>query len=81
MFVFDRGYASKDLIAYIEDAIHAGYLFRLRSRFNHAIDALPAPEEPYGITDSILVLDGRNVRVLKFYLPGGTLETLITNDS
>ncbi len=80
MFVFDRGYASKELIAYIEDTIHAGYLFRLRSKFNNAIDALPAPADQYGITDHILVLDDRKVRVLKFYLPGETLETLITND-
>ena len=41
MFVFDRGYASKNLISYIEDNIHARYLFRLRSKFNTDIDALP----------------------------------------
>ena len=80
MFVFDRGYASKELIAYIEDTIHAGYLFRLRSKFNNTIDAIPAPTDQYGTTDHILVLDDRKVRVLKFYLPSGTLETLITND-
>ncbi len=44
IFVFDRGYASKKLIAYIEDDIKAQYLFRLRSKFNNEIDALPAPE-------------------------------------
>ncbi len=42
-------YASKELIAYIEYTIHTGYLFRLRSKFNNAIDALPAPEEQYYI--------------------------------
>ena len=72
--------ASKELIAYIEDTIHAGYLFRLRSKFNNTIDAIPAPTDQYGTTDHILVLDDRKVRVLKFYLPSGTLETLITND-
>lgn len=80
LFVFDRGYASKNLISYIEDTIHARYLFRLRSKFNNTIDALPAPAEQHGITDSIFALDGRKIRVLKFYLPSGTLETLITND-
>lgn len=80
MFVFDRGYASKKLISFIEDAVHARYLFRLRSKFNIDIDALPAPSSPDGITDSLFILYGRKVRVLKFYLPSGILETLITND-
>ena len=80
MFVFDRGYASKNLIAYIEDTIHARYLFRLRSKFNTDIDALPAPSDQNGVSDSIIFLDGRKIRVLKFYLPSGALETLITND-
>ncbi len=80
MFVFDRGYASKEMISYIEDTIHARYLFRLRSKFNNEIDAVPAPESRDGISDTVLILDGRKVRVLKFYLPGGALETLITND-
>lgn len=80
MFVFDRGYASKNLISYIEDTIHARYLFRLRSKFSTDIDALPAPSEQHGISDHMFLLDGRKIRVLKFYLPGGILETLITND-
>ena len=80
IFVFDRGYASKNLISYIEDTIHAGYLFRIRSKFNTDIDALPAPSDKNGISDSIFILDGRKIRVLKFYLPSGVLETLITND-
>lgn len=80
MFVFDRGYASKKLISFIEDAVHARYLFRLRSKFNNDIDALPAPSSPDEITDALFILDGRKVRVLKFCLPSGMLETLITND-
>ena len=80
IFVFDRGYASKNLISYIEDTIHAGYLFRIRSKFNTDIDALPAPSDKNWISDSIFILDGRKIRVLKFYLPSGVLETLITND-
>jgi len=80
MFVFDRGYASKNMVSYIEDTIHARYLFRLRSKFNNEIDAIPAPEGRDGITDTVLILDGRKVRALKFYLPSRALETLITND-
>ena len=80
IFVFDRGYASKNLISFIEDTMHSMYLFRLRSKFNTDIDAIPAPPEQNGISDSILTLDGRKIRVIKFYLPSGILETLITND-
>lgn len=80
IFVFDRGYASKNLISFIEDTMHSMYLFRLRSKFNTDIDVIPAPSEQDGISDSILTLDGRKIRVIKFYLPSGTLETLITND-
>lgn len=80
IFVFDRGYASKNLFSFIEDSLHARYLFRLRSKFNTDIDALPAPMDRNGISDHIFFLDGRKVRILKFYLPSGTLETLITND-
>lgn len=43
MFIFDRGYASQKLISYIENDIHARYLFRLRAKFNNDIDALPTP--------------------------------------
>lgn len=81
IFVFDRGYASKKMISYIEDTMHARYLFRLRSKFNSDIDALPAPDEQDGIADYAFSLYGRKVRVLKFYLPGGDLETLITNET
>ena len=80
IFVFDRGYASKNLIAYIEDDIKARYLFRLRSKFNLEIDSLPEPEAQDEITDHTIYLEGRKIRVIKFFLPSGTIETLITND-
>lgn len=80
MFVFDRGYASEKLISYIEDHMHAMYLFRLRSKFNCEIDALPVPSVTDEIIDRVIVLNGRRVRVLRFYLKSGILETLITND-
>ena len=80
MFVFDRGYASEKLISYIEDDIHARYLFRLRTKFNCEIDALPVPSAPGEIIDQIIMLNGRRTRVLRFFLKSGVLETLITND-
>ena len=81
MFVFDRGYAPEDLITFIEKDIRTHYLFRLRDKFSSLIDALPAPEAGDGIIDQrIKLYEGVMVRVLRFYLPGGILETLITND-
>ena len=80
MFVFDRGYASKNLIFYIEDTIRARYLFRLRSRFNNEIDAIPEPSGPDDVTDRIINLWGRRVRVIKLRLSSGIVETLISND-
>lgn len=79
MFVFDRGYASKNLLTFIEDEIKARYLFRLRNKFNVEIDALP---DPVGdeICDYTIHLFDRNIRVLKFRLSSGVVETLITNE-
>lgn len=80
MFVFDRGYASGKLISFIEDELHASYLFRLRTKFNCEVDALPVPSNQAEIVDRVIMLNGRKVRVLRFLLKSGVLETLITND-
>lgn len=81
MFVFDRGYASEDMITYIQKNLQSSYLFRLREKFSIRIDALPKPDSDQKIVDhSMQLYDGIKVRVLRFYLPGGALETLITND-
>ncbi len=81
MFVFDRGYASQDMMTYIEEELQSKFLFRLRDKFNLRIDALPKPDSSDGIVDHRMELyPGLRVRVLRFYLPGGTLETLITNE-
>ncbi len=50
-----------------------------RSKFNSEIDAVPAPESRDRATDTAIILDGREARALKPYLPGGALETLLTN--
>ncbi len=50
------------------------------------VSEVPVPDADYrkqyrnGISDYIFFLEGRKVRILKFYLPSGTVETLITND-
>lgn len=80
MFVFDRGYASKELVSYIEDTIHARYLFRVRSKFNNEIDAIPEPSGPDDVIDCTINLWGRKVRVIKLLLSSGIVETLISND-
>jgi len=66
------GYASKNLIAYIEDDIKARYLFRLRSKFNLETDSLPTQETRDEISDHTIFLEGRKIRVIKFFLPSGT---------
>ena len=43
--------------------MHSMYLFRLRTKFNTDIDAIPAPADQNGISDSSLILDGRKIRV------------------
>ena len=80
MFVFDRGYASKDLILYIQNTIQSRYLFRVRDKFNLTIDSLPRPDGSGMIDQTLELYEGVRVRVLRFNLPSGTLETLITND-
>lgn len=54
MFVFDRGYASEKLISFIEDELHAGYLFRLRTKFNCEIDTLPVPSNQVESVDRVI---------------------------
>lgn len=81
LFVFDRGYASEGLIRYITESLHSRFLFRLRSKFSNAIDALPVPSGKDEIIDQTVGLyEGINVRVIRFILDSGEVETLITND-
>lgn len=81
MFVFDRGYASRDMITYFHKTLHSRYLFRLRNKFSVYIDSLPVPKDEDEIINHVFDLyPGIRVRVLRFYLPSGILETLITND-
>ena len=67
----DRGYASQELIELLSE--NACYLFRLRSKFSTEIDALPLGSH------NITMYDNVKVRIVKFVLPSGEVETLMTN--
>ena len=72
VFLFDRGYPSKELIGAILEA-NAHFIMRVKSKFNIDIDAAP-------MGDSVVTLeDGTRVRVVKFTLSSGQTETLITD--
>ena len=71
LVVKDRGYSSFDLMALAEEK-GLKFLIRVRRKFNLDIDALG-----HGVHD--FVLNGLNVRVIKFALPSGETETLVTN--
>lgn len=75
LIIFDRGYASAKLIAQLfESGIH--FLMRVRRKFNKEIDDLASSEGFVEITYEQKVY---RVRVVKFPLPSGEIETLITD--
>ena len=71
IFIMDRGYASRKLIELFSEKSY--YLFRLRSKFNNDIDTLPLGDHV------ITMYDDLKVRIIKFELPSGEIETLMTN--
>ncbi len=71
VFLFDRGYPSKEMIAAILQA-GARFIMRVKRKFNADIDAAP-------MGSRVVTLDGTRVRVVKFILPSGQTETLITD--
>ena len=71
VFLFDRGYPSKELIEAILQA-GARFIMRVKRKFNADIDAAP-------MGSRVVTLDGTRVRVVKFILPSGQTETLITD--
>ena len=71
IFIMDRGYASQELIEIFAEKSY--YLFRLRTKFNNDIDALPLGSHIISMYDNL------KVRIVKFALPSGEIETLITN--
>lgn len=75
LVVYDRGYPSFELIQELESK-NFFYLMRVKRKFSAKIDEQTASD---GIVD--LEKDGCRIRarVLKFALPSGQIETLITN--
>jgi hypothetical protein len=73
LIIFDRGYASNELIeSLIEGPKPIYFLMRIKKKFNKAIDKL-------GIGDHNFRLNGYHLRVIKFELDTGEVETLLTN--
>ena len=72
IFIFDRGYPSRDLINDLYHKSH--FLMRLKNKFNKEIDAL-------GLGSHIITPYDRNqpIRVVKINLDSDEIETLITN--
>lgn len=71
LFIMDRGYASKELITLMHSQTY--YLFRLRQKFNTEIDELPLG------CHELMIYENLKVRIVKFELPSGEIETLLTN--
>lgn len=71
IFIMDRGYPSRELIELLSKKSY--YLFRLRSKFSTEIDALPLGSHIITMYDEV------KVRIVKFTLPSGDVETLMSN--
>ncbi|HZK72133.1 MAG TPA: IS4 family transposase [Clostridia bacterium] len=75
LIIFDRGYASSELISVLSDVgIH--FLMRVKRKFNRDIDALTTGE---GTVTIVHDNKSYSLRVIKFLLDSGETETLITN--
>ena len=71
IFIMDRGYPSRELIELLSKKSY--YLFRLRAKFSTGIGDLPLGSH------IITMYDDVNVRIVKFTLPSGEVETLMSN--
>jgi hypothetical protein len=75
LIIFDRGYACAELISKLADSgIH--FLMRVRRKFNRVIDDLGLGE---GFAEITYQGKSYPVRVVKFLLKSGEVETLITD--
>lgn len=75
LLIFDRGYPSFRLMSLIESE-GLSFLMRLRTKFDVGVDALGC-----GVHHHVLHQGERElaVKIVKFTLPNGEIETLITN--
>ena len=72
IFLFDRGYPSKELICKLL-CKKAKFIMRVRTKYSKKVD-----EAPLG-SSTIELFDGIVLRCIKFFLPSGEVETLLTN--
>jgi hypothetical protein len=75
LFLFDRGYSSSKLMAQAGEK-GMKFLVRVRRKFNLEIDALEHGIHNFALPCGKSRLE---VRVIKFSLPNGETETLVTN--
>ena len=75
VLTFDRGYASANLIELLNEKDY-GYLFRLKRKFSSEIDQMPLGDFSMDVEIHRRCF---RLRVLKFRLTTGEIETLITN--
>ena len=73
LLLFDRNYASAEMFETLSDT---AFIFRIKRRFNAQIDRLPLGDFVMDITIKKKVF---HLRVLKFKLSTGEIETLVTN--
>ncbi len=71
IFIMDRGYPSEELICQLSGK--SNYLIRVKAKFNTKIDSLALGSHLLTLYKNV------NVRVVKFTLPSGEIETLISN--
>lgn len=75
LFIFDRGYPSKNLLEYFEKN-NMNYLMRLQKSFSKEIDETSKHDFYVDMKNHKRTM---NVRVIKLTLPSGEEETLISN--
>jgi hypothetical protein len=75
LVILDRGYPSAALIKAFQQA-HVRFLMRVRTKFSRDIDRMPLGDRRCVLTGNGGAL---SVRVIKFLLPSGEIETLITD--
>jgi hypothetical protein len=74
LILFDRGYASEELVRHLldGDAGRIDFIMRVKTKFNIGIDSLP-------LGDHIFLFHGMPLRVVKFELSSGETESLLTS--
>lgn len=75
LILFDRGYSSKDFITFIEPR-RLKYLMRVSNGFLKVVVNAPKPDQIIEVKHKEKVL---KMRVIKFELESGIIETLVTN--